>query len=74
MPARRFWVMEMQMSRIIATEGLQYVYNSLATTSPENLKKRTEELTLEIGETAAVRRKGVVAREEGAMEKLKNLM
>lgn len=73
MPARRFWSMETQISRINAVGDLQSISNQVAVNSKENLDKRAEELTLVIGEVAQVIHKSTVQAEPGAINRLKSL-
>lgn len=75
MPARRFWMMERQISRIQAENDIRTMTLHSTVTPPQSREsgQRVEEfigrLTLEIGETAKLRREIFVAPEPSARQK-----
>lgn len=60
MPARRFWSMERQISRIQAANDLRGINIGVAVSGKEALEKTTERLVLELGETSKVKRSVIV--------------
>lgn len=80
MPARRFWMLERQIERIRAEEEIRSVQRGTMITPPQTTdqSRRIEEyvgrLTLEIGETARLRRNIHVAPEPGAKDKFLSLI
>lgn len=80
MPSRRFWLMERQIDRIRAEQELRQmqIQGLHATLQTNDQARRVEDyigrLTLEIGETARLRRNIFVAPEEGAKAKFEKLM
>lgn len=80
MPSRRFWMMERQIDRIRAEQEIRSVQMKGLINPPQSTDqaRRIEEfigrLTLEIGETARIRRNIYVAPEQGAKEKFLKLI
>ena len=74
MPARLFFAMERQISRIRAEEDLRYLAVSSSVMSGEAIQKVQQALVVEQGEVFQVAREQIVHAEEGAMSKLKALM
>lgn len=80
MPSRRFWLMERQIDRIRAEQELRSLQMQGLYSQPttNDQVRRVEDyvgrLTLEIGETARLRRNIFVAPEEGAKAKFAKLI
>jgi hypothetical protein len=74
MPAKRFWAMEGNITRIRAEESLRNMQSTAATQSNDALKKVTEALTLELDGVTRIKRKGVAKADPDAGDKLKRFM
>lgn len=75
MPARRFWKMNEQIERIRAEQEIREIQRNLLMHPPQSqdglraIENHLSVLTLEIGETARLRRNIYVAPESSAKEK-----
>lgn len=80
MPARRFWVMERQIGRIMAAQEIRAAQLQGVYHPPQShdrvraIEDFIGRLTLEIGETTQLRRNIFVAPEAGAKAKFEKLL
>lgn len=74
MPARRFWSMERQITRLMAEADLRRITVQQASQSQDNHKSALEHLTRELGETCKVRHSVIVKGEPNRRSKLARLM
>ena len=80
MPARRFWMMTRQIDRIRAEAEIRSVQRECLISPPQTQDQLTKvneyvgRLTLEIGETAKLRRSIMVAPEADAKDKFMKIM
>lgn len=80
MPARRFWKMNEQIERIRAEQEIRELQRGLLLNPPQSqdglraIENHLSVLTLEIGETARLRRNIYVAPESSAKEKFLRIM
>lgn len=79
MPARRFWKMNEQIDRIRAEQEIRELQRNLLTQPPTSqdglraIENHISVLTLEIGETARLRRNIFVAPESSAKAKFEKI-
>lgn len=79
MPARRFWMMERQISRIQAEQDIRRIQTDILLTPPQSkeglrlVEEHIGRLTLEIGEKVTVRRNIIVAPDPGAASQFAKL-
>lgn len=73
MPARRFWSMERQISRIMSERDLRTINVNRATITAEAMEAVVEQLTLEIGETVEIERQAIVKPQADFAERMKRL-
>lgn len=69
MPARRFWALESQISRLRSEEDLRLISANAATISEDNHRDVIDRLTLELGETCKVQHNTIVKPEAGVKSK-----
>lgn len=74
MPARRFWAMEAQITRLQAEADLRAIEVQRALNNKEAMQGVVNRLTREIGETVRLHRPLIVKPEPGAREKLLKAM
>lgn len=74
MPARMFWCMERNISRIRAEEDMRMLRALNGAQSKEATKQAYEDLAAEVGETCQIRRPKIVKPEPNVKEKFKRLM
>jgi hypothetical protein len=74
MPAKRFWAMERQIGRIKAEENLRALAFEGAKNDKDSLKRFTDALIKELGETYEMERDAVVKPEPNVKEKFRKIM
>jgi hypothetical protein len=74
MPAKRFWAMERQIGRIKAEKDLRELAFEGAKNDQDALKRFTDTLVQELGETYEIERDAVVKPERNVKEKFRKIM
>lgn len=74
MPCYRFWSMSYQIDRLRAEKDLREINVHRATSSGEELKEVTKQLTIELGEKCRVERSQIVKAEPNAKDKFLAVM
>lgn len=73
MPARRFWLMERNISRIQSANDLRTINATAAASSEKAYSEVTDRLREDLGEVSKVIPPKYVRREEGATNRMKQL-
>ena len=74
MPSCRFWVMEHNIARVMAENGLKLLNIATTIQNPDQYTKVVESFSQELGDTYQVSRSAIVKADPGAKAKLKSLM